>query len=116
VKGVPVAGSGISAIAINLQIIAPATAHGHLRAWTTGQTEPTTTSSLNFDTSDTRSNLTIVPSSGDGRISLHKRIHRTSRLRVRRRRLVHQRLRGDPDRTVTHPATDNSARYRHGRR
>jgi RHS repeat-associated protein len=71
VAGVPVAGSGISAIALNLQVIATATAHGYLRAWTTGQAEPTTISSLNFDDSDARSNLTIIPPSGDGRISLH---------------------------------------------
>jgi hypothetical protein len=71
VAGVPVASSGISAIAINLQVIAATTAHGYLRAWPTGEAEPTSTSSLNFGDSDTRSNLTILAPSSDGKISLH---------------------------------------------
>lgn len=66
VKGVPAAGSGISAIAINVQVIASGTASGYLRLWGSDQPEPTTTSMMNFGTGDVRSNLAVVRPGGDG--------------------------------------------------
>ena len=73
VKGIPVAGSGISAVAVAFQLDDSSGQKGYARLWAADQIEPAT-SNLNYSgTAGTRlirSNMAIVPLSGDGAISL----------------------------------------------
>ncbi len=69
VHGVPAAGSGISAVAINLLVISSSTASGWLRLWADDQPQPGV-SMMNFRPSETRSNLTVVRLGADGGIKI----------------------------------------------
>jgi hypothetical protein len=61
--------SGVSAVVVTL-IATGSTAPGYLTGYASGGTRPAT-SSVNFDTGDTVSNLAVLPVGGDGRIALY---------------------------------------------
>ncbi len=72
IAGVPAAGAGISALAINIQSVKPAggTAAGYLRLWPDDRSEPGVTQ-LNYPiTNGYRSSLAIVQVGADGAIKL----------------------------------------------
>jgi len=72
VKGVPLAGSGISAVFANLQAIIPTeTTGGYLRTWPSDQPEPAGTSNLNYLTNSVRSNAVSVALGADGKLKVH---------------------------------------------
>ena len=64
--GVP--GSGATAVVVNLTVVG-ATATGHLTAWPTGQTQPTT-SNVNFGPGRVGANQAVLPLGPDGRIAV----------------------------------------------
>jgi RHS repeat-associated protein len=71
VKGVPLAGSGISAVFANLQAVIPTGTGGYLRAWPSDQPEPVGTSNLNYLTNSVRSNSVSVGLGSDGKLKVH---------------------------------------------
>lgn len=71
VKGVPLAGSGISAVFANLQAVIPTGSGGYLRVWPSDQPEPAGTSNLNYLTNSVRSNAVSVRLGADGKLKVH---------------------------------------------
>ena len=71
VKGVPLAGSGVSAVFANLQAVIPTGTGGYLRAWPSDQPEPVGTSNLNYLTNSVRSNSVSVGLGSDGKLKVH---------------------------------------------
>ncbi|WP_375477813.1 RHS repeat-associated core domain-containing protein [uncultured Jatrophihabitans sp.] len=70
VNGVPVAGAGIAAAAVNVHIRHTGTASGYDVIWRADQTEPTP-ASLTYSPSSTMSNLYTVGLSAAGTIKIH---------------------------------------------
>ena len=65
--GVPA--TGVSAVIINITVVAPATA-GYLTAWAAGAAKPAA-SNLNFSAGQTIPNLVVVPVGAGGKVSLY---------------------------------------------
>ena len=70
IAGVPLAGSGISAVAANLQITQAGSATGYVRAWGSTLAEPSTSSIMLDHQASTVSNFITVQLGSDGKISL----------------------------------------------
>ncbi|RUQ09433.1 DUF2599 domain-containing protein [Curtobacterium sp. HSID17257] len=66
--GVPVMGSGVTAVVLTL-IVAHGGSNGYADAWADGTTKPNT-SAINFQTSEIQTNTITVPLGANGKISL----------------------------------------------
>jgi RHS repeat-associated protein len=72
VAGVPIAGAGVSSVAMSLLAIHSATNPGNLRIWADDQAEPTTTAMLNYASGvgSIRSDFQITRLGADGGVTL----------------------------------------------
>lgn len=68
--GVPVMGSGITAVVLTLTVWHGGANGGYARVWPSGVTEPIT-SSINFDDDEIRTNTITVALGANGKINLH---------------------------------------------
>ena len=72
VAGVPLAGSGISAVFVDMVVInGTSTAGGYMRAWASDQPEPNATANINYLPNSIRSNAMSVRLGADGKITVH---------------------------------------------
>lgn len=71
IKGVPLAGGGISAVGINLQVSKGNNTSGFVRMWAADQSEPTPTM-VDYPTqSSIRTNFVVVAPGADGAVKIH---------------------------------------------
>jgi RHS repeat-associated protein len=71
-KGIPVVGSGISSVFMNIQAInSTANSGGYLRGWASDQAEPTGTSNLIYGPNAVRSNAMTFQVGSDGKVKIH---------------------------------------------
>jgi len=71
IKGVPLAGSGISAIGMNVQVAKGSNTSGFLRVWAGDQAEPTPTAVNYPANASTRTDFLVVAPGTDGSVKLH---------------------------------------------
>lgn len=70
VAGVPVMGSGITAVVLTLTALKSTAGSGNATVWADGTTKPNTTA-INFDETTIRTNTITVPLGANGKISLN---------------------------------------------
>lgn len=73
VRGVPVSGSGVSAVVLSITALRPQlTAGGYARVWADGDTEPATTS-INYAPNSIRTNTITVPLGDNGKVVIRNK-------------------------------------------